>query len=601
MSTPWSSLTGKPFTTVSPVGTAQGYSTNNGADFGPDTTGTHTSGIQEALNSINGSGGNPQGGTVYCLAGPNPATYPFVLAAPITNTANYQTVIFEPGSVVQVTTALSGAEALIWVAESFPSSLSPSQYASYVGTNAYHHIRWLGNGCVIDLQTTGSQTVAISNVFEYSLVGPFGPLGGGSGSPISGDQAHHVEIDGFEIKNIAWAVAFIQTDNGSGFHPNLIRSSSGYLEQAGIWKISRLYAHTWAIPSGFNIGPGIDFSAIGISGVRLFDLDGLFIDGSNIPSSVGSNPLAASMLTLWSNRGDTADISIKGCTFISNGLAGDVFWLYGSIFYPGGDITSRIHFFNCIFEANPANAPNPVLGGSGGATIEDSYSYTQSQEFDGVITDVEFRSCEFINVAIQFQTSGAAFGYCRFVDSKFWSYNPTAATFTLNPNWYNSALSERGPNSSDFPVTLPTKTLSPNQIWIYENTGQSQEFITASGGSGVLGSINGGSYLAGPWGLAPGDVLSVTYNLPGPPTLSRILGPLPPASTGTVTITNNDGFDQNMIVLAESEGTIYPLTILRNGLPTGVGSGVFFMRTGDTLEVTWTSLPGPPTLVKIPE
>jgi hypothetical protein len=47
----WSGITGTPFVTVSPVGTAQGYPKNNGANYGPDTAGTTTKGVQEAWSS----------------------------------------------------------------------------------------------------------------------------------------------------------------------------------------------------------------------------------------------------------------------------------------------------------------------------------------------------------------------------------------------------------------------------------------------------------------------------------------------------------------------------------------------------------------------
>jgi hypothetical protein len=60
----WADLTGAPFVTVSPVGIAKGYPMNNGADYGPDTPGTTTGGIQEAVNSL-GLGG----GTIVLLTG----------------------------------------------------------------------------------------------------------------------------------------------------------------------------------------------------------------------------------------------------------------------------------------------------------------------------------------------------------------------------------------------------------------------------------------------------------------------------------------------------------------------------------------------------
>ena len=51
MTTAWSTLSGKPYVTVSPVGTAEGYSTNNGADYGPDTSGTASDGVKQAVAS----------------------------------------------------------------------------------------------------------------------------------------------------------------------------------------------------------------------------------------------------------------------------------------------------------------------------------------------------------------------------------------------------------------------------------------------------------------------------------------------------------------------------------------------------------------------
>ena len=58
-------LKGAPYVTVSPVGIAQGYPRNNNANYGPDTPGTTTSGIQEAVSSIKAMGS----GTVYCMPG----------------------------------------------------------------------------------------------------------------------------------------------------------------------------------------------------------------------------------------------------------------------------------------------------------------------------------------------------------------------------------------------------------------------------------------------------------------------------------------------------------------------------------------------------
>lgn len=78
----WSGLTGAPFVNVSPVGTAQGYPKNNGANYGPDTPGTTTCGIQEAITA-----GNP----IYLLSGT------FAITSEIILPANQRTVILGSG------------------------------------------------------------------------------------------------------------------------------------------------------------------------------------------------------------------------------------------------------------------------------------------------------------------------------------------------------------------------------------------------------------------------------------------------------------------------------------------------------------------------
>ena len=58
-------LKGAPYVTVSPVGLAQGLPRNNNANYGPDTPGTVTSGIQEAI----GYTGTNGGGVIMLLPG----------------------------------------------------------------------------------------------------------------------------------------------------------------------------------------------------------------------------------------------------------------------------------------------------------------------------------------------------------------------------------------------------------------------------------------------------------------------------------------------------------------------------------------------------
>jgi len=86
----WSSLGGAPFVTVSSRGLKNGLARtpNNGADFGPDSDTTGTSGIQDALNSISA------GGMVYIYGEGTAAEYSLTQA--LHNTGNQQVVWFEP-------------------------------------------------------------------------------------------------------------------------------------------------------------------------------------------------------------------------------------------------------------------------------------------------------------------------------------------------------------------------------------------------------------------------------------------------------------------------------------------------------------------------
>jgi len=83
-------LAGAPYVTVSPLGLANGQSNlpNNGTDFGPDTPGSVTTGIQEALK---------RGGTVRLLAG----SVAFMVNSDLYLPADGITVIADSGVTIQ--------------------------------------------------------------------------------------------------------------------------------------------------------------------------------------------------------------------------------------------------------------------------------------------------------------------------------------------------------------------------------------------------------------------------------------------------------------------------------------------------------------------
>ena len=80
-------IPGRPNITVSPVGIADGYITNGGADYGPDTPGTETVGIAEAVAT---------GSPVWVL----PGTYSLTNTSPITLPNNTQ--IYWDNATIQV-------------------------------------------------------------------------------------------------------------------------------------------------------------------------------------------------------------------------------------------------------------------------------------------------------------------------------------------------------------------------------------------------------------------------------------------------------------------------------------------------------------------
>ncbi len=118
---PWGNIRGKPYITVSAKGISNGLSDieNDGADFGPDTPGTQTSGIQEAINYLpqstndySGSGG----GKIVLRSGL------YQIASQIVIPANYAYYLILEGEGM-------GTTELRWVSQSVP------QYGMITQTN----------------------------------------------------------------------------------------------------------------------------------------------------------------------------------------------------------------------------------------------------------------------------------------------------------------------------------------------------------------------------------------------------------------------------------------------------------------------------------
>ncbi len=326
----WFSTAGTPFVTVSPKGLANGQSTvpNDGDDYGPDTPGTSTSGIQEALNGI-----ATTGGFVYARRG----TY--VFTSSIVQTGNDQTVMFEPGCTI---TFGVGAVLLI-----DPSS---SAYAFVIhigggGTAAnmqnFSRCRWYGNGCVI--QQNGLSSTAPTNTIHISNWG----LHDSVSAPA---PSQDIVVDDFVINGVSNTAFYIGVNN--------YQSGVTYLQQIRNVLVSRISAN-WSASATSASGLVVQGSA------RQIAIEDVDLNASALSSSVD-----CSNCFLHANAGDCSQIVVRRSRFKNNGVSGSVLEFQGNA--SGINPTQSrslhdVHVEDCIFDSG-ATSGNPVGGLAGGSS-----------------------------------------------------------------------------------------------------------------------------------------------------------------------------------------------------------------------------------------
>jgi len=159
----WGSIVGQPFVTVSPVGTSSGYPTNNGANYGPDTPGTVSSGLFEALNAL-----QTIGGVIFLL----PGTFKIAGTATIPN-ITHSIVIMGSGmytSIIQ--RADTSGNSLMTLVQNASSPLEPAIAFLDVGFDMNNKA-----GTMINVFVGGSGTSFAPVTFDRFLV-----IGKGSSS-----------------------------------------------------------------------------------------------------------------------------------------------------------------------------------------------------------------------------------------------------------------------------------------------------------------------------------------------------------------------------------------------------------------------------------
>ena len=357
------------YVTVSPIGQSSSPTNqiNNGADFGPDTPGTNTMGLQEALTAIAG------GGMVFVRKG----NYSNVHAA-LSNTGNNQVVYFEPGCTLTFTNS---------AAVSNPTYSGLLNAGIFLAQNSafnasYNDCSWLGNGCQLNMNDI--DTVALfAGVPPASTAAP----------PI------FLNVEGFEIYNIAGQrPVFVACMNGFGFKPTY----SQCIRQA---RFSKIWYH------GFSSTTPTGTTGFTVAGsARAVQADEIFGDCSSMPTVNYSN------LHIHCAQGDTTDIKIMNSIFLCNGAGqptgtGQVFELQGTASNTSGTttVTSNIMIENTEFYSPTTGN---VGAGQGGGYVDDTNGGSNAY-----VTNLLFRNCIFTRVGVGYQTwtqTPNVFGYVRF-------------------------------------------------------------------------------------------------------------------------------------------------------------------------------------------
>ncbi|HTZ62183.1 MAG TPA: hypothetical protein VMC82_06065 [Thermoplasmata archaeon] len=299
--------------------------------------------------------------------------------------------------------------------------------------------------------------------------------------PAAGED---IIVDDFVILGVPNTSFFVSVQN--------YESGISYTNQIRNVKVSRIHA-TWNASTTGASGFVIQGSA------REVVVEDCTIDTSALTSGVD-----CSNCFVHSNSGDCEQIRVTRCTFIQNGLSGQIMEIQGNASGTNPSQRRDLHFVlieDCIFNSG---ASSPVVGGSGGGYIDDNNGTGAS----GFVYDIEFRRCSFINTAISFQSAGSQFGYLRFSDGA----PSTSATY---PTGFSGSLAGRGPNDPGVAVTVPASG-SP-----YYNTDGFDEVVLVSGGTVTAIKRNGTTtgLTTGEFLLRDGDSLTVTYSVA--PTMTK--------------------------------------------------------------------------------
>lgn len=390
----YSSSTNFPGTwfTVSPTGLANYQPPNNGANFGPDTPGTQTNGIQEALNAAANAGG----GKVYCQAGAYTCSLGFWF--PSSNIL----LEFAPGSSLTFTSAATGLTPNYATGAPFPGFIVMGTSMTANPSSPLSHQWLIGNGLKVSWNNQN-----IGGVIVYNP----GQANGNSIPAYSGPGGEDYLVQGLETSGIINQVFAVGSDNGNSTMTAL--QHLRHVVMRGIYDVR-----------GANTGGTGMHVAGGVAQVLVEDCE------SDLSGTTGD----ISNLFMNAASGDTSNVVWRRCRFKSNGSSGQVVELQGN----GGSGTTggthEILLEDCILDSG-ATSGAPT-GGSGGAYVDDNNGGSGI----GYVYNLEFRRCIWVFCGMSFQSAGTQFGYLRFI-------GPV-------PGAFSGSLGGRGPDSSGVSISV---------------------------------------------------------------------------------------------------------------------------------------------------
>jgi hypothetical protein len=461
----WSGTSGRPFVVVSPNGISNGLSEilNDGSDFGPDTMGTTTYGIQEALNFI-----AETGGLVYCRNGA------YALKSPLMNTGSNQVVVFAPGCSVMFnvdTTPISadGRYFLILVGSNLGTN--PTTYVNY-SYNA-----WYGNGSVINANGVYADTSDTCNLFGIVQAG----LDTTMSPPPAGSQ---FIIDGFFGQGLTNSIVYICVQNYQKF-----TSPTPYANQVRNVRISRLDAE-WDGSTQNGSGLVINGSA------RQCLIEDCKLDCSEMEDTANG----VSNLFIHSNAGDTSQVVVRRSTFL--GPLAEPIEPNQTIEFQGNDTsispgTVESNCYNLSVEDCVFDAQNEGLV----AFIDD---YESNSGNVGWVYNVSLERCQLLNGGINYNSrSTGILGYIRYTDG------------TIPPST-TADLLERSPGDGGMSIASAVTSGVPWQnmfgfdvrVNVYSSSGS----ISAISVNGIGTGVTSGSFV-----IRTGDTLTLTFS--GSPTI----------------------------------------------------------------------------------